>query len=361
MMSTTRLVVIVLLACCSPLQAGEWMFRLRDAHVQLRKALFDRDADHAWEQVDRETRQQAGILAARIRESFDSLPGDKQESLQFALGTRVENVRLIQSKDILVADFFLDAHPYLLVGNRDDSKLRDHGTRMAGPTAIVVQKNTPDETRVPYTFTVEGHFGGQAMDYRARLDIPSLDHVLGEAPQLPTLSSEEAADRAVVVFEQAQQSLAHKDWGTFWSLLDCDSQSQASHFADQARERARNPAQKPAILEMLSLREDELASLDGRHVWDLPWAREELQVLLNATDPTFVDATKYDLDRIIVPEGYRWRGKPQPENTIEFQSAGRVWQIPVRVNYRDGTPEIKLVLRPPFYLRLRKPTTVTEN
>lgn len=32
---------------------------------------------------------------------------------------------------LLVAPFFLNAHPELIVGDRDDTKLKTHGTRMA--------------------------------------------------------------------------------------------------------------------------------------------------------------------------------------------------------------------------------------
>lgn len=38
---------------------------------------------------------------------------------------------------------------------------------------------------------------------------------------------------------------------------------------------------------------------------------------------------------------------------VEFASQGRSLQIPARLNHRNGVAEIKLVLRPPFYLRLR--------
>ena len=162
----TTLAVIV----HQPVRAGEWMFRLKDAHVQLRQAMFDRDADAAWEQVNRQTRQEAGILAARIRNGYDGLSDDKQQALRERLDIDEDAIRSLEGKHLLVAPLFIEAYPELLVGERNDTKLKTHGTRMAGPTGIIVQRETPQETTVVYTFTVDQHFGGQAMDYRTGLD-----------------------------------------------------------------------------------------------------------------------------------------------------------------------------------------------
>ena len=70
------------------------------------------------------------------------------------------------------------------------------------------------------------------------------------------------AGQAVEVFHLAQKTLAEKDIETFWSLLDCDSQSQADHFADQAQQRASNPKHTTTILKKLSISKDELNKLD---------------------------------------------------------------------------------------------------
>ena len=67
MMRFTIIVATVLSLAAGNGHAGEWMFRLKDAHVQLRKAVFDKDAEAVWEYVDRSTRQQAGLLAHQIR------------------------------------------------------------------------------------------------------------------------------------------------------------------------------------------------------------------------------------------------------------------------------------------------------
>jgi len=354
MAGRTVTAAIIVMALCQVSHAGEWMFRLKDAHVQLRQALFDRHPDAAWEHVDRATRQQAGILAARIRSQFDALAKDKKQALRKALGIDDDvTIRTIQGKNLLVARFFIDAHSYMLVGDRDDTKLKDHGTRMAGPTGIIVHKKTPHAKLVPYRFTAEGHFGGQAMDYRAQLNVPTLDAILGDGPVLETLSPQETARRAVDVFRQVQHSLAVKDFHKFWSLLDCDSQSLASHFADQAQDRA-SKKHLAEILQKLSLRQEELDALDGVNVWALQWSREELAYIAKATNPKYVLADQYDKKLIRPPLGYKRRDKPSPEPMIEFQSEGRTWQIPARVNYRSGSAQIKLFIRPPFYLRLRK-------
>lgn len=346
----------VVLAFCSSLPAGEWMFRLKDAHLQLRQALLAKDADAAWEHVDRSTRQQAGLLAARIRNEFDSLAGDKKRQLREKLNvSNDEHILSIQGKDLLVATFFLEAHPHLFVGDGEDKRLKDHGTRMAGPTAIVVHKKTPNEIIVPYRFTTEGHFGGQAMDYRALLKIPSLNSILGE-PRSKTEapSARISGQQAVAVFRLAQKAFAEGDIETFWSHLDCDSQSQADHFADQAQQRAANSNHTATILERLGIDQGELDKLDGRQVWTLRWSLEELAYFTNATNPTYISADQYDKELVPVPIGYKRRGKPHAEPMIEFESGGRKWQIPARLNYRNGKPEIKLFIRPPFYLRLRK-------
>ena len=356
MIRKTCILVVIVSVHGVSLTAGEWMFRLRDAHVQLRQALFDQNADAAWEHVDRSTRQQAGLLAARIRNHFDALSDNKKQMLREKLGIRDDaKIRKVQGKDLLVANFFLEAHPYLLTGDRNDIKLKDHGTRMAGPTGIVVHKKTPDEIIVPYRFTTESHFGGQAMDYRAQLDVPTLDVILGSGISKATLSQDEIAQRAVLVFPQARQAFARDDLETFWSLLDCDSQSQASHFADQARQRANDPERTAEIQKRLSISREDLATLDGKRVWALPWAREQLSYFKNAANPKYVPADQYDQKLVPVPIGYNRRDKASPEAMIEFQAEGRSWQIPARLNYRNGTAEVKLFIRPPFYLRLRQP------
>ncbi|MBI1371757.1 MAG: hypothetical protein GC159_03220 [Phycisphaera sp.] len=351
-MRIKTILIVAMLGFTSVLHAGEWMFRLRDAHVHLRRALFDRDAASAWEQVDRATRQSAGLLAARIRSNYDGLSDAAKQTLRTQLGVDDDaGARAVQGQDVLVAPFFLEAHRELLVGQRDDAKLKDHGTRMAGPTAIVVQKQTPDEKLVPYTFTVEGHFGGQAMDYRAHLSVPSLDALLGPAPELPKLSTEAMSQQAIAVFIAAQKAYVSGNTEALWPLLDCDSQSQASHFADQAIEQSHK---HDDVAELLQISDSELATLDGKHVWALPWAREDLAYFAEGADPRFVDASGYDAKKVAEPNGYKQRGKAPPaESVIEFQSSGRAWQVPVRVNYRSGAAEMKLYLRPPFYLRLR--------
>lgn len=347
---------VLLVVVCGSVQAGEWMFRLKDAHVQLRKALSDKDADAAWEQVSRQTRQEAGLLAARIRDRFDDLTETQQQALRAHFGMQDdEQIRKMEGKHLLVAPCFLEAHPYLLAGNRDDVRLKDHGTRMAGPTAIVVHKKTPEEKLVEYTFTVEPHFGGQAMDYRAELSMPALDAILGPAPERAVLSPEEAAGQAVAVFRRARQAFAAQDFDALWPLLDCDSQSQASHFADQAKEQAQKKKDPAGIAQRLGITVDELAALDGKRVWALPWTREDLAFLADARDPKYVPASGFNAKYLPLPEGAKSkRGKRLPaEPVVEFESAGRTWQIPARLNYRNGNPEIKLYLRPPFYLRLR--------
>ena len=354
MSRTVTTTAIVIFALCAPLSAGEWMFRLRDAHVQLRQALFAKNADAAWQHVDRSTRQQAGLLAGRIRGEFDLLNEDQKQTLRDALGTQDDAaIAASEGRDLLIAKFFLDAHPHLLVGEQADTRLKDHGTRMAGPTGVVVHKQTPDEVIVPYRFTTEGHFGGQAMDYRAQLAVPSLDHILGPAPKQALLSNEEAARQAITAFEQAQQALAQGDLETFWSLLDCDSQSQASHFADQARQRAANPQHTAEVLKLLSITADQLADLDGKQVWALSWSGEQLAYFTNATNPKFVPADQYDQKLVPIPNGYKRRDRANPEPMVQFEADGRQWQIPARMNYRNGRAETKLFLRPPFYLRLR--------
>ena len=346
------LLIVFLLAGTS--MAGEWSFRLKDAHLQLRAALFERNADAAWEHVDRETRQQAGILAWQIREGFDGFAETKRQELRASLGSDDDQwIRSIRGRDLLVAPFFLEAHPCLLVGDPSDQRLKDHGMRMAGPTGVLVAKGTSEETLVPYTFSVENHFGCQAMDYRARLDVPALESILGQAPRPPRLSPEDVAAEALEVFERAREALAAGDVETLWPLLDCLSQSQACHFADQARERGvKDPV---GIAGKLDISEAEVLALDGRKVWALPWATQDLEHFLLGTEPAFVDAGGYDGDRLRFPDGYRHRGKPlPPEQVIEFRSGGEVFQIPVKVNHRNGLPELKICLRPPFYLRLRR-------
>lgn len=102
---------VLLLVLPSAALAGEWIFRLKDAHVQLRKAMYDRDADAAWEQVNRETRQDAGLLAARIRIAYDGLTEAQKSSLRDKLGIADDQaIKSIQGKDILVAKIFLLAH-----------------------------------------------------------------------------------------------------------------------------------------------------------------------------------------------------------------------------------------------------------
>lgn len=341
-------------------QAGEWMFRLKDAHRQLRTAFRTRDADLAWECVNRPTRQQAGILAGRIRSALDQLPDDKLSALKQAVGIDdEEKIGSLHGRDLLVAPFFIDAHPHVLAPDRDESRLKEHGTRMALPTAIVVNRKTPQEKLVVYTFSTEGHFGGQAMDYRAQLAVPSLDEILGPAPELPVLSDEDMEREALKVFAQVQYAVRKKDVETLWPLLDCVSQSQASHFADQAQERAFKPKkdEKPeeVIADKLGISVDELQALNGKRVWSLPWAESDFAFLVEGTEPEFLFAESYDHKLLPIPEGYKRRDKPKPpEPVIQFKSQDRLWQIPARLNYRDGTPKITLFLRSPFYLRLRQ-------
>ena len=338
-------------SCCS-VEAGEWMFRLKDSHLQLRQALFDRNAEAAWEHVDRKTRQDAGLLAAHVRRTFDSLSVGKKQVLREQLGiTDDRKIQAMQGKDLLIAKFFLDAHPYLLTGERDDVKLKDHGTRMAGPTAIVLRRETPEEIVIPYTFTVEGHFGGQAMDYRASLTVPSLEKILGPAPPPPALALEDIASQSIAVFTQARKAFANGDVQTLWPLLDCESQSQASHFADQARQRFER---HPEVAKWLQISADEIATLNGEQVWQLEWAQQDLAAFASASEPTYLDTSAYDSDLVLLPTAYKRRGgRTSPEQVVQFEADGRSWQIPVRVNYRNGIPEMKLVLRPPFYHRLR--------
>ena len=340
--------------------AGEWMFRLKDAHIQLRKALRTRDAELAWECVNRPTRQQAGILAGRIRDAFDQLSDDNKSALKQAIGTDDEAiVRSIHGRDLLVAPFFIEAHAHVLAPDRDESRLKEHGTRMALPTAIVVNRKLPDEKLVVYTFSTEGHFGGQAMDYRAQLEVPSLDEILGPTPELPGLSAEETEREALKVFSLVQDALRNKDVEALWPLLDCVSHSQASHFADQAHERAFKPKKdeklEEEIADKLGITVDELKELDGKRVWSLPWATSDFAFLIEGTDAEYLSAESYDHKLLPIPEGYKRRDKPKPpEPVIQFKSQDRLWQIPARLNYRDGTPKITLFLRSPFYLRLRK-------
>ena len=347
---------IAILVLAAPLaQAGEWMFRLKDAHVHLRRALFDRNAEGAWEQVNRSTRQDAGRLAMHIRASYADLPAEKKAALRKALGKSDAALKSVRGMDLLVAPFFLEAHPFLLTGDRDDRKLKDHGTKMAGPTAIVVRKKTPDAQLVPYTFAVENHFGCQAMDYRAQLAIPSLASIIGPTPKPAPLPEISLAEQAVSVFLQARAAFKTGDTEALWPLLDCDSQSMANHFADQARERAAKQKDPAGIAGKLGISESSLKNLRGPLVWTLPWAAEDLAYLLDARDPEFLGAGHYDRKLVPQPEAYRHRGKPFPaESVIAFQSGKRRMQIPVRVNHRNGVAEVKLLLRPPLYLRLRK-------
>ena len=345
-----------LLVLVSTASAGEWMFRLKDAHVDLRRALADRDAEAAWEHVDRGTRQQAGRLAAHIRASVDGLPPEKLAALQAALGVDgAAALGQIEPRDLLVTPSFLEAHPHLLIGDPEDTKLKGYGTRMALPPAVVIHKKTPEEIVVPYRFTVEGHFGCQAMDYRAQLVIPELPEILGPLPPAPELAPKVFEARALEVFRRAQRALAEGDVDALWPLLDCDSQSQADHFADQAQDRAnRKNAEGPTIPERLSIGEAELAELDGRKVWALAWTREDLAAFLAAGEPRVLDESGYDFKALLRPSAYRERGRPAPEPVIEFKAGDQVHQIPVRVNLRSGTLAVTLVLHPPYYMRLRK-------
>ena len=226
---------------------------------------------------------------------------------------------------------------------------------MSLPPEGIVNKKTPDEKLVVYTFSTEGHFGGQAMDYRAQLEIPSLDSILGDAEDLSASSAEETASQALVVFSQVQEALSKKDVETLWPLLDCVSHSQASHFADQAHEQAAKKKSPELIAGKLGISVDELHALNGKRVWSLPWAESDYRFLVEGTDVEYLSADKYDHKLLPIPEGYNRRDKPgPPEPVIQFVSQGRTWQIPARLNYRDGTPKVTLFLRSPFYLRLRK-------
>ena len=356
------LLPILALSCASPLPAGEWMFRLKDAHVQLRQAMFDRDPDAAWEQVNRHTRQEAGKLAARIRSEFDSLTAEKKVALRKALGllnreppheSQDHTIRGIEGKHLLVAPFFLKAHPELLLGDRDETRLKNHGTRMAGPTGIRVAKGTSNEILVVYTFTAEAHFGGQAMDYRAQFDMPLLASIPGSAPPPEAPTSEAIESEALAVFQQVRKALANKDANALWPLLDCDSQSQANHFTDQAHEWVRRKKSAAETARRMGISEEVLHHLEGPFVWFLPWAVDDLKPLAQATKPRYREAEAYENSRLLIPQGFRLKGRPQKEPVIEFDADGRSWQIPARVNWRNGRPEVKLFLRSPYYLRIR--------
>ncbi len=351
-------VFLLVVSVAGPLSAGEWMFRLKDAHVRLRQALAAGDAEAAWELVDRSTHQQAGRLAAHVRRTFDGLPEEKQDALRELLGLDdADQARSVTAKRLLVSPFVAAAHPEMFVGDPADTKLKNHGTKMAGPTGIRVLKNTPEETLVPYRFTVQSHFGGQAMDYRAELSVPTLESVVGPLP--PVVEPEEAvsARAAVAVFEKAQRALAAGDANALWPLLDCDSQSQANHFADQARERAgKSPEATTEIARRLGIDEPELETLDGRRVWTLDWSVEDLAGLTHGTSPRFVGRAEFDTKLVPIPRGnekHKWP-KRTSEMAVAFDHAGRTWQLPVRWNHRDGEPRMTLVVRPPFYLRLRR-------
>ena len=177
-----------------------------------------------------------------------------------------------------------------------------------------------------------------------------MEGILGPAPKIAELSEEEAAEQAVAAFKKAQTALAVGAMEALWPLLDCDSQSQASHFADQAIEHS---AKRGEIAQLLGISDEELAKLNGKQVWALPWSQEEHALVINGTNPKYVPADGYDADLIPQPKGSRRRGKTSPEPVVQFESEGRTWQIPARVNYRDGEPKITLYLRPPYYLRLR--------
>lgn len=347
--------LVVWFSLCGSSTAGEWMFRLKEAHIQLRKALRTRDAELAWECVNRATRQEAGILAGRIRQAYGQLSDEQRMALKKALGVEEDQqVRNIHGRDLLVSPFFVDAHPQVLSPDRDEARLKEHGTRMALPTAIVVNKHAANEHLVVYTFSTEGHFGGQAMDYRAQLEIPSLDSILGTDFEVPTPSDEEIARDALHVFSQLQEALRNEDFDALWPLLDCVSQSQACHFADQAREQAAKKSPE-LIADKLGISADELMMLDGRRVWGLPWSKSDLQCLTAGTNAKYLPADRFDHKLLPVPEGYHRRDKPgPPEAVIQFESQGRAWQIPARLNYRDGTPKVTLFVKSPFYLRLRK-------
>ena len=325
----------------SLLTAGEWMFRLKDAHVQLRKALFAKDADAAWEHVDRDTRQAAGLLAAQIRNQASTLSDEQKATLLKKLGyTSTDLLSKIQGKHLLVSKFFLEAHPYMFLSTPDDIKLKDHGTKMAGPTGIVIKNKTPQAITVPYTFTAEDHFGGQAMDYRAKFTIPSMEDILGKAPQPLPLSPGEFQKPSIETYLKAQKAFNIGDLETLWDLLDCDSQSQASHFADQAHEQSSKTASNtPGKIEKrLGISSEALSKLDGKQVWALAWTKDKLSPFA-----------------IGKPVG-TYEGKPGNKGWdpgVEFESNGKIHRIPLRVNYRNGIPEVKIYLRPPLYTLLR--------
>ena len=336
-----RFSLILALLIPSLLYGGEWMFRLRSAHVDIRQALFAKDADAAWEHVDRETRQSAGLLAAHIRNQAATLSDEKKAALLAKLGsTDPEALSTIQGKHLLVSKFFLEAHPYMFLSTPDDTKLKDHGTKMAGPTGIVIRKNTPEAVTVPYTFTAENHFGGQAMDYRAKLTIPSLEAIIGKTPEPKPLPKEEYQKQSVETFQKAQQAFKEGDLDTLWTLLDCDSQSQASHFADQAHEQSgKSKAKTPGrIEERLGISTELLTNLDGKQVWALPWTKDKL--------------SSFSAGKAIgTYEGKT--GNRGWDPGVEIESNGKKHRIPFRVNYRNGIPEVKIFLRPPLYTLLR--------
>jgi len=317
------------------------MFRLRDAHVQLRKAFFARDADKVWEYVDRETRQRAGLLAAHIRNQANSLSEENIAALLEKLGnTTKEGLSSIQGKDLLVSKFFFEAHPYMFLSTPDDAKLKDHGTKMAGPTRIIIHKKTPEEVIVPYTYTAENHFGGQAMDYRAKLIIPSLVTILGKTPEPRQLSQEEFEKQSLQIFQQAQQAFTQGNLDALWPLLDCDSQSQASHFADQAHEQSAKSASKdPGRIEKrLNISSETLAKLDGKKVWALEWTKANLAAFAQGKPAGIYEGKS---------------GKRGWDPGVEFEVNGQKHRMPFRVNHRNGVPEVKIFLRPPLYTLLR--------
>lgn len=183
----------------------------------------------------------------------------------------------------------------------------------------------------------------------------SLEALLGSNPPAVTLSADEQAAQAVEVFLEAQKAFVAQDIEALWPLLDCDSQSQASHFADQARERARSKDRLDVIAAKLNIPSEQIPNLDGKQVWTLDWTREDLSMFAGGSNPRFIRAAEFDRKLVPIQTGskHKYTRRDPPEATVAFDAEGRTWQIPVRINTRNGTAEMKLYLRPPFYLRLR--------
>ena len=175
------LVCLLLIFLSFESEAGEWIFRHIDAHIAMRDAIIRQDREGIWEHTHHTVHENAGVLAWQIRQRYKNLTESQQLELQKRLGFEETKILNIEAKDILVSKFFLEHHSYMLedadsqLTGRALGKLLQLGPKMSG--GIFIYKNDPKRKRLlPYAYTISGN---DACDYRAVLEIPSLENVLG--------------------------------------------------------------------------------------------------------------------------------------------------------------------------------------